>query len=103
MATKSFYVGPQDGWLNVIVAGTAAAVRISGVPHSHPFYVYGGSGAPTAADNGVLVCHKPFQVENGITGNTDAFYIRVQNPAAGSKNADGRIRIDVYTDGGTLA
>lgn len=105
MATKSFYVGPQDGWLNIIQIGNARAVRISAVPHTHPFFVYGDSGTPpTVADNGVLICHKPFLVESSREdGNQDAFYVRVQNPVANSRNADGRLRIDVYTDNGTLA
>lgn len=104
MATKNYSVGPQDGWVKVVTASKFAVLRISAFPHTHPFYVFGDPTAvPTAATQGVLVCHKPFCVENSTTaGNVDAFYVRVVNNNPSSFTADGRTRFDVYADGGTL-
>lgn len=106
MATKSYFIGPQDGWTKVIDAGNAFYIRISASPHTHPIYVFGDpTTTPGAADIGVLVCHHPFDVHNDGSGNTgagnvDAFWVRTVNP--GNQNATGKVRIDVYTDNGTL-
>lgn len=99
MATKNYKIGPQDGWVKVLDAGVAFVVQISAYPHTHPFYVWGDPIAtPTAADVGVLVCHSAFHIENSNDiGNVDAFWVRTSNPS----NQGGRIRIDLYTDGGT--
>lgn len=106
MATKSYFVGPQDGWVNVIAAGNAYYVRISASPHTAPFYVFGDpSATPGPADIGVLVCHHAFDVHNdgggAQDGNLDGFWVRTVNPS--NQTATGKIRIDVYTDHGTLA
>lgn len=45
MPTANFYVGPEDGWVQV--ADSPAYVRVSGYPHSHPYYAYAGSSAPS--------------------------------------------------------
>jgi hypothetical protein len=104
MATKSYNVGPQDGWLKVIASGELAAVRITAFPHTKPFYVFGDPAiTPTIAANpGVYTCHHPFKITSGDRKNADAFWVRVASPAADTLSADGRLRIDVYTDGGTL-
>lgn len=47
--TKNYYIGPSDGWEEVI-AGSSTAItflRISGYPHTHPYYLYSGSSAPS--------------------------------------------------------
>lgn len=218
MATKNYFIGPQDGWVQIHAAGTGSSafhdIRISAYPHTHPFFVFGDSsatpsnvataatqtvtfstGVPIAnetvtiggqvftfkasrsapfqvtigadnattaanfvsavntdstkafataatnvvtlhayalgtagnsitlteaatnvtvggatlagganADMGVLVCHKPFEVRNSTsTGNVDGIYVRVQNPVPNSPQSDGRLRLDVYLDGGTLS
>lgn len=104
MATKNFYIGPQDGWVKVLSTGAAHSVRISAYPHTQPFYVYGDpSTVPSSETRGISVCHHPFKVMNSTDeGNTDAFYVRVPNPCGDAEAADGRLRLDVYTDGGTL-
>lgn len=106
MATKNYFVGPQDKWVKVIAAGSSFSTRIGGIPHTHPFYVFGDPTAtPGVGDTGILICHKPFKTENsgtGSTGNKDAFWVRVPGNVPNSKQADGRLRIDVYTDNGTL-
>lgn len=96
-AHKSYFVGPQDGWVK-IVAGTTNFLRISAYPHTHPFQVGLGSSAPT--DTGITVCHHPFKVydaTNGISGN---FWVKVNNPS--NQTSVGRMRLDVYCEGGTL-
>jgi hypothetical protein len=99
--TKNYYVGPSDGWKQVASAG-GTFLRISADPHTHQFYVYAGSAAPTTPDpTGVKVCHKPFWMTTA-TADADKYYIRVVNPVPGSKNNDGKLRLDVYTVGGTL-
>lgn len=48
MATSSLnkFVGPQDGWVQI--APTASKfLRVTGYPHTHPFYLYFGSSAPS--------------------------------------------------------
>lgn len=102
MATKSYFVGPQDGWVNVLTADPKAYVLISASPHTAPFYVFGDpSVTPGPGDIGMLICHHAFDVHNdGTVGNLDAFWVRTVN--ASNQTADGKVRIDVYTDGGTL-
>lgn len=108
MATKSYFIGPEDGWVKVINSGHAYSVRISAYPHTHPFYVFGDPTATpqSQAAIGIQVCHKPFKVENSggtaTGGNTDAFWIKVPNPGNAFTGQNGRIRIDVYVDQGSL-
>lgn len=45
MATSNIYVGPQDGWTEVLADG-GNNVRISIIPETHPFFVYGGDDVP---------------------------------------------------------
>jgi hypothetical protein len=45
MPTVNYDIGPQDGWVQV--ADAPDFVRTSGQPHSHPYYVYAGSAAPS--------------------------------------------------------
>lgn len=101
-STKNFQVGPQDGWKQIASAG-GTFLRISADPHTHQFYVYAGASAPTSADpTGVKVCHKAFIVDTA-TADTSNWYVRVTTPVSGSKNADGRLRVDVLTVAGTLS
>lgn len=101
-ASKSYFIGPQDGW-TLIVSGTTNFIRISGYPHTHPFQVAVASSTPALTVPGITVCHHPFKVydftaSQGISGN---FYIKVNNPA--NQTSTGKLRIDVYCEGGTLA
>lgn len=97
MSTSNFWVGPQDDWVQV-VTGPTNQIRITGVPHTHPFQVYGGSSAPTAADTGITVCHKPFHLN--VAGNADSFYVKLINEVPNAKQMDGRLRLDVYIQPG---
>lgn len=103
MATKNYNVGPQDGWLQVVTGvGTAInLLRISAYPYTHPIQVYGGTAAPAATDLGIRVCHKPFFIN--VAANGDTFWVKSVNPLDGSPTFDGRIRIDVYSQGGVLS
>jgi hypothetical protein len=108
MANKSYFIGPEDGWVKVITAGHAYSVRISAYPHTHPIYIFADpTVTPTIASPYVAVCHHPFKVENsGVTptgGNIDAFWVRVPNSSNAFTGQQGRARVDVYTDQGTLA
>lgn len=105
MATKSYFVGPQDGWVKVTNVAAKAVVQIGAYPHTHPFYVFGDATVtPTDATViGVLTCHHPFHIENSnATGNVDVFWVRVKNPGNALTGHSGQVRIDVYVDGGTL-
>lgn len=93
MATENFNIGEGDGWVQV-TTGPRAFVRISGVPHSHPFYLFSDTVAPAATDVGVLVCHHPFEVNVSMTEN---LYARIVNPVPNSKSNDGKLRLDVFT------
>ena len=102
MATKSYFIAPEDGWVNVTTIAAKAAIRISAYPHTHPFRVYAGTSAPALTVPGIRICHKAFQSENSnATGNVDAFYVRVDNPANQGTNG-GKLQIDVFIDGGAL-
>lgn len=102
--TKDYFVGPQDGWV-LLVDGTTTNyvfVRISAVPHSAQFRVFAGTSAPSATEPGVLICHHPFKVANYFNGSATKIWVKVTNPHSGSTNSDGKIRLDVYADGGVL-
>lgn len=47
MATTAtnFYIAPQDGWVQISAA--ADFLRVSAVPHTHPFYVTFAASAPS--------------------------------------------------------
>lgn len=45
MPTSNFYIAENDGWVEVASAPTE--VRVSGFPHSHPYYLYAGASAPS--------------------------------------------------------
>lgn len=104
MATKTYFVGPQDGWVKLITTTAKASLRISAFPHTMPFYVYGDATATPslATDAGVQVCHHPFEVDNHTSGgNLEAFFVRVVNNSAHA--VDGKTRFDVHVDGLALA
>lgn len=210
MATKNFFIAPEDGWVQVTDTTSRGYTRMSAFPHTHAFYVYGnGSTTPilvstgsivlvtfdtgistadqtitiadtevytfkvaranpfevtigltnladaanfafavntdstfvnaqdngdgtvllttlvagddsnydiatdadnvdvgdgvftggSSADMGVLVCHHPFEIINGLSGDTDQMWIRT--PTA--SNQGGKLRIDVYINPGAFA
>ena len=45
MPTNNFYIGESDGWVQI--ADTPKQIRVSGYPHSHPYYLYAGTSAPS--------------------------------------------------------
>lgn len=92
MPTENIYIGTGDGWVEVASANTE--VRVSGFPHSHPYYLWADSAPPTATDEGILMCHHPFQTTNPMT---DTLYARIVNPVPNAKNNDGKIRLDIFT------
>lgn len=95
--TKSYFIGPADGWTQ-IASGTTNFIRISSYPHTHPFQVAVASSAPAATVPGITVCHHPFKVYDATNGISGVFYIKTNNPG----NQNGKVRIDVYCEGGTL-
>lgn len=104
MATKTYFVGPQDGWVKLLTTTTKASLRISAFPHTAPFYLYGDTTlTPSiATDMGVQICHKPFELENQTAaGNVEQFFVRVVNTSAHA--VDGKTRFDVHVDGAALA
>lgn len=101
--TKNYSIGPQDGWVLIVDATTTNLVylRISAVPHTHPFQVFSGTSAPTT-QTGVRVCHKEFKVANYNNNNASKFWVRVVNPVPNDPANTGKLRLDVYADGGVL-
>lgn len=47
MATENFYITPSDGWVQI--ADAPDFIRTSGFPHTHPYYIFSGSSAPSLA------------------------------------------------------
>lgn len=45
MPAANFYLSPADGWTQI--ADSPKFVRVSGYPHTHPYYVYAGASAPS--------------------------------------------------------
>lgn len=74
-------VGTQG---NYALSENATNVTVSGAAMT--------GGAPPQL--GVLVCHKPFWMN--VT-SADKFYARVQNPVPYSNDANGSMRLDVFT------
>lgn len=100
-STLAYNVGPQDGW-TLIVDGTTDNVRylrISAIPCTHPFQIFSGTSSPTA-EIGVRVCNEDFKVANYVNGNASKFWIKVINPVPNSTQNSGKLRINVYLDGG---
>lgn len=100
-ATKSYFIGPADGWTQ-IVSGASTAInylRVSAYPHTHPFQLAAASSKPVATIPGITVCHIPFEMHDDNLGVNAIFYIKVNNPG----NQGGKIRIDVYSEGGVLS
>jgi hypothetical protein len=44
MPTANVYIAPSDGWTQI--ADSPKFIRVSGFPHTHPYYLYAGSAAP---------------------------------------------------------
>lgn len=99
-ATKSYFIGPSDGWTKIITGTTTniAFIRISAYPHTHPIQVAVGSSAPDATISGITVCHHPFKVYDVTNLLNTNFYVKVNNPG----NQGGKVRVDVYAEGGVL-
>lgn len=56
MATTNFYIAPSDGWVQI--ADSPDFLRTSAVPHTHQYYIFAGSAAPSltaAAGTGSVV------------------------------------------------
>jgi len=102
--TKNYYVGPEDGWVLIVDATTTNLVflKIAASIHTHPFFVFSGTSAPSASDIGFKVCHDCFKAANYSNTNASKFWVRVQNPVPNSDKRDGKLRLDVYADGGAL-
>ncbi len=45
MPTSNFYIAENSGWVEIANAPTE--VRVSGYPHTHPYYLFSGSAAPS--------------------------------------------------------
>lgn len=98
-ATKSYFVGPQDGWVELVAGSTPINfLRISAYPHTHPIQIASASSKPALTISGVTVCHHPFKIHDAFNGISSNFYVKVNNPG----NQTGKVRIDVYSEGGVL-
>lgn len=45
MPTANFYIAPSDGW--TLIATAPKFARVSGFPHTEPYYIYAGSSPPS--------------------------------------------------------
>lgn len=45
MATANYWISEYDGWVEIAPANSE--VRVSGVPHNHPYYLYAGGSSPS--------------------------------------------------------
>ena len=45
MPTNNFNIAPSDGWVQI--ASAYNFIRVSGFPHTHPYYLYSGASAPS--------------------------------------------------------
>lgn len=100
-ASKSYFVGPADGWTQIVTGASTPInyLRISVYPHTHPIQVAAAASKPAASIPGITVCHNPFQVHDDTNGINAIFYVKVNNPS----NQSGKVRIDVYSEGGVLS
>lgn len=105
-ATKNYFIGPQDGWFLVVTGAVTPIARltITGIPCSHPFFVYAGASAPAANIVGVQVTDddEGFVFSDSFNTTNSLFFVRIANPVSDSKNLDGRARFDVMATGGVL-
>lgn len=103
--TKNYFIGPQDGWTQIVTGAVTPinTLRISAIPHTHPFFVYAGASLPAANVVGVRVCHHPFKFGDFTNGTSSLFFVRVSGPVSDSKQLDGRLQLDVMSEGGVLS
>ena len=105
-ATKSYNIGPQDGWVLVIDSTVTQMfdLHMVSVPSNTPFRLFVSSGtAPTATEVGFLVDQGQFDSGCQTTAGTSGkYWIKVPTWQNSSKNQDGRTEIDIFADGGVL-
>ena len=89
--TTSYFIKPEDGWVQ-ISSGAIGLLRVTAVPHTHPFYIANGASAPTSVDTGIQVCHKPFWFNVNDATN---WWVKVVNPVQNSRRNDSSLRVDV--------
>lgn len=68
MATTNFYVGPNDGWVQI--ADAPKFVRVSGFPHTHQYYLYAGASAPASGAAVAAAQTVTFSVDVPIANET---------------------------------
>lgn len=102
-ATKSYFVAVEDGWTQIVTGASTPInqLRITAYPHTHPIQVAAASSKPALTVSGVTVCHQPFKVADATNGINAIFYVRISNPS--NQLPAGKVRIDVYAEGGVLS
>jgi hypothetical protein len=46
-STSNTYIAPSDGWTQISSTVAGLFLRVSGFPHTHPYYLYFGASAPS--------------------------------------------------------
>ena len=104
--TKTYNIGPQDGWVLIIDSTTTQMfdLHIVSVPSNTSFRLFASGGtAPTAAEVGFLVDQGQFDSGCQLAAGTQGkYWIKVPTWQNSSKNQDGRTEICVFADGGVL-
>ena len=74
MPTNNYYIGEADGWVEVAQANKE--VRVSGSPHSHPYFLYAGASAPSlvpVAGTGTITISGLPDADDTVTIGTEVY------------------------------
>lgn len=91
MPTSNTYIAENDGWVEIV--DSPNQVRISGFPHTHPYYLYAGATAPSlipaSATGTITISGLPLDTETVTVGSeTYTFVTAATDPFEVTIGAD---------------